>query len=89
MYIDAIWDMYDRVLTNIQTPVEITEPFPVKVRLHQGSTLSPCILTVIMEEISKSIWETVPWCMIFADDIVLVVETRRRLVTNWMSGGKL
>ena len=44
--------------------------------LHQGSTLSPFIFTVIMEEISKFIWETVPWCMFFADDIVLVVENK-------------
>ncbi|XP_057543859.1 uncharacterized protein LOC130823249 [Amaranthus tricolor] len=28
-----------------------------------------------MEEISKSIWETVSWCMIFTDDIELVAET--------------
>ena len=55
------------------------ESFPVKVGLHQGSTLSPFIFSVIMEEISKSIWETVPWCMIFADDIVLVVETREEV----------
>ncbi|XP_057538107.1 uncharacterized protein LOC130815634 [Amaranthus tricolor] len=29
-----------------------------------------------MEEISKSIWEIVPWCILFADDIVLVAETK-------------
>ena len=79
MYIEAIRDMYDRVSTSIQTPVGITEPFPVKVGLHQGSALSPFIFTVIMEEISKSIWETAHWCMIFADDIVLVAETRREV----------
>ncbi|XP_057544003.1 uncharacterized protein LOC130823399 [Amaranthus tricolor] len=60
VYIEAIRDMFDRVSINIQTPVGITEPFPVKVGLHQGSTLSSFIFTVIMEEISKSIWETVP-----------------------------
>ena len=68
--------MYDNVSTTIQTPVG---PFSVKVGLHQGSTLSPFIFTVIMEEISKSIWETVPWCMIFADDIMLVAETREEV----------
>ena len=31
MYIEAIRDMYDRVSTNIQTPVGITKLFPVKV----------------------------------------------------------
>ena len=30
----------------------------------------------IMKEVSKSIWETVPWCMLLTDDIVLVIETK-------------
>ena len=68
--------MYNGVSTNIHTPVGMTESFPIKVGLHQGSALSPFIFTVIMEEISKSIWETVPWCMLFADDIALVTETK-------------
>ena len=68
--------MYDIVATNINTPVCMTESFLIKLGLHQGSTLSPFIFTVIMEEISKSIWETVPWCMFFTNDIVLVAETK-------------
>ena len=59
-YIEAIRDMYDRVSTNIHTPVGLTECFPVKVGLHQGSALSPFIFTVIMEEIFKSIWKQYP-----------------------------
>ena len=54
----------------------MTEPFLDKIGLHQGSALSPFIFTVIMEEISESIWEKVPWYMLFADDIVLVAETK-------------
>ena len=57
----------------------IPESFPVEVGLHQGSTLNPFIFTVIMEEISQSIWETIPWYMLFADDIVLVAETREEV----------
>ncbi len=79
MYIEAIRDIYNRVLTKIQTPVGITEPFPVRVGLHQGSSLSPFIFAIIIDEISKSIWETVPWCMLFADDIVLVAESKEEI----------
>ena len=74
--------MYDRVLTNIYTPVGTRQSFLSKVGLHQGSTLSPFIFTVIMEEISKSIWETVPWCVLFADDIVLVTETKEEVISE-------
>ena len=37
------------------------------------------MFTIIIEEISKSIWETIPWCMLFADDIVLVAETKEQV----------
>ncbi|XP_057529878.1 uncharacterized protein LOC130808422 [Amaranthus tricolor] len=59
-YIEVIRDICDKVATNIQTPVGLTKSFPFKVGLHSGSALSPLIFTVIMEKISKSIWETVP-----------------------------
>src|SRR5688572_9181971 len=68
--------MYDRVATNIHTPVGMTKSFPIKVGVDQGSALNPFIFLVIMEEISKSIWKTIPWCMLFADDIIFVVETK-------------
>ena len=68
--------MYDKVSTNIQTPVGMTESFPIKVGLHQGSVLSLLIFTVIKEEIAKSIWKTVPWYLFFANDGVLVAETK-------------
>ena len=29
-----------------------------------------------MDEITKSIHEDIPWCMLFADDIVLISETK-------------
>ena len=54
-YIEVIKGMYDRVSTNIRPPVGMIESFLIKVGLHQGSTLSPFIFTVIMEELSKSI----------------------------------
>ena len=32
-----------------------------------------------MEDISKSIWETLPWCMLFADNIMLVANTKEEV----------
>ena len=75
-YIKVIQDMYVSVSVNIYTPIGMIESLPIKVGQHQESALSHFIFTVIMEEISKSIWETVPWCMLFANDIVLVAETK-------------
>ena len=36
MYIEAIRDIYDRISTKTQTPVGMTEPFPVKSRTASG-----------------------------------------------------
>ena len=36
VYIETILDMYERVSTNIQTPVGIIESFPVKAGLKPG-----------------------------------------------------
>ncbi|KAE8683252.1 Transmembrane amino acid transporter family protein isoform 3 [Hibiscus syriacus] len=60
-----------------------TETFPMEIRLHQGSSLSPYIFALIMEDIYCVTPDGVPWCMLFADDIILVVETKTELNKCW------
>ena len=44
--------------------------------LHQGSTLSSFLFTIIVDEFTREIQDEVSWCMLFADDIVHIDETR-------------
>ena len=76
MYMRVIKDMYDGVRTKVRTLVGDTKDFPIEIGLHQGSTLSPFLFTVVMDELTKEIQDEIPWCMLFADDIVLIDETR-------------
>jgi Reverse transcriptase (RNA-dependent DNA polymerase) len=46
--------------------------FSIKIGLHQGSALSPYIFTLAMDEITKGIQGDILWCMLFADDAVLI-----------------
>ncbi|XP_071687064.1 uncharacterized protein [Rutidosis leptorrhynchoides] len=78
-YIRAITDMYEGAKSCVRTPVGNTEYFPIDVGLHQGSALSPFLFALILDELSRGLQESVLWCLIFADDIVLVSESKEDL----------
>ena len=42
---------------------------------------------IILDELSKPIYEIVPWCILFVDDIVLSVKTTEEVnvrIEDWM-----
>ena len=78
-YIDIIKDLYDGVVANVRTCGGIISDFSISIGLHQGSVLSPFLFAIVMDELTRAIQDEIPWCMLFADDIVLVDETRARV----------
>ena len=75
-YISIIKDMYERVVTNVRTCRGVTTNFLITVGLHQVSALSPFLFAIVMVELTRSIQENVSWCMLFADNTVLIDESR-------------
>ena len=75
-YIRVIKDMYEEGRTRVRMPGGPTDDFYVGMGLHQGSALSPFLFTIVMDELTKGIQDELPWCMLFADDIVLIDENR-------------
>jgi hypothetical protein len=75
-YITLIKDMYDNVVTIVRTSDRDTNDFPINIGLHQGSALSPYLFALVMDEVIRDIQGGIPWCMLFADDVVFVNESR-------------
>ncbi|XP_049364482.1 uncharacterized protein LOC125829275 [Solanum verrucosum] len=89
IYIRAIKDMYGGAKTRVRTVGGDSEHFPAEMGLHQGSVLSLFLFALVMDELTRSIQERVPWCMLFADDIVLIDETRDRVSARLEQGTRL
>jgi Reverse transcriptase (RNA-dependent DNA polymerase) len=75
-YVTLIKDMYTNVVTCVRACDGESDAFPIKIGLHQGSIFSPYIFTLVMDEITKDIQGDSPWCMPFADDVVLIDESK-------------
>ncbi|XP_063385492.1 uncharacterized protein LOC134671562 [Cydia fagiglandana] len=71
--------MYTDVNTSVRSPAGTSKPVPVKVGVQQGSALSPLIFITVMDYLTKNIQDAVPWCLLYADDIVLVAESPENL----------
>ena len=53
--------MYERVVTNVRTYSGLTDEFPITIEVHQGSTLSPFLFAIVMDEVTKSIYKDDQW----------------------------
>ncbi|XP_071705055.1 uncharacterized protein [Rutidosis leptorrhynchoides] len=50
-----------------------------EVGLNQGSTLSTYLFALILDELTLRIQDDIPWCLIFTDNIVLVLDSHDEL----------
>jgi hypothetical protein len=75
-YITLVKDMYNNVVTSVRTSDEDTNDFLINIGLHQGSVLSPYLFALVMDEVTRDIQGGIPWCMLFADDMILVDVSR-------------
>ena len=78
-YIASVKDMYEGSTTTVRTAAENTDPFNVKVGLHQGSALSPLLFAIVIDALTEPIRKETPWNMLYADDVALLEETREEV----------
>ena len=72
----AVMSMYNGAKTVVRTVYGNSECFEVKVGMHQGSALSPLLFVIVMEAISREFRVALPWELLYADDLVVVAETK-------------
>ena len=56
--------MYDGEKTVVRTHEGQTDSFPITGGLHQGSSLSPYLFALVIDELTGQIQDDVPWCML-------------------------
>ena len=75
----VVRSMYENSLTRVKIEGRESEEFRVKVGVHQGSVLSPLLFVVVMEALSLEFREGLPMELLYADDLILMAESREKL----------
>jgi hypothetical protein len=75
-HITLIKDIYDNIVTSVQTSDGDTNDFPITIGLHQGLALSPYLFSLVMDEVTRDIQGGIAWCILFVDDVVFMDESR-------------
>jgi len=58
--------------------------FEVKVDMHHGSALSPLLLMIVVEALSKEFRVALPWELLYADGLFVIAETEDDLI-KWLN----
>ena len=67
--------MNDEAEARVRTVRGDSENFLVEIGLLQGSILNPFLFALVMNELTWSIQDEVPWYILFADGILFVDRT--------------
>jgi hypothetical protein len=54
-YVTLIKDIYDKVVTSVRTTDGDTNVLSINIGLHQGSTLSPYLFALVIDEVTRDI----------------------------------
>jgi hypothetical protein len=63
-------------VTSVRISDRDTSDFLINIGLHQGSTLSPYLFALVMDDITRDIRGDIRWCMLFVVDMVLIDASR-------------
>ena len=79
MMVRAVMCLYEGATTSVRVGMELSEPFCVKVRVHQGSVLSPLLFAIVVDVVAENAREGLMYKILYADDLLLMSETMEGL----------
>jgi len=59
-----------------------SQPFDVKIGVHQGSVLSPLLFIIVLEAMSHKFKAGLPFELLYADDLVLMADSQDNLMVK-------
>ena len=77
--INLIMALFHDTKSRVKTLAGISEDFDIEVGVHQGSSISPLLFIIVMEEVTKEGRSGGFWDILYADDIILTAETIEEL----------
>ena len=87
--VSVIKAMYEDASTKVRMNGRESRAFNVTVGVHQGSVLSPLLFIIVLEALSREFREGLPMELLYADDVVLIAETKELLLEKvriWKEG---
>ena len=69
--------MYANAKSSVRIYGQYSSEFGVKEGMHQGSVLSFLLFIIVIEALSREFRTVCHWELLYADDLVIIAETRR------------
>jgi len=89
--VTVIRAMYADTTKMVKLNGKVSSGFGVKVGVHQGSVLSPLLFIIVLEALSRRFRGGLPMELLYADDLVLLADSKDMLVEKvmrWKAGMK-
>ena len=87
--INLVKAMYNNATSKVRINGTYSDPFEVKVGVHQGSVLSPLLFLMVLEALSQEFRTGCPWELFYADDLVIIATSLDELkekIAVWKNG---